>query len=816
MSLPSRRYHISLLFLLCAGVFNVSAFAQWKSIGNISSVEKLRNGAVMRAGSASLMVTAVSPGVIRIRMSPDGQFDPDSSWAVVKPSSADVTFEDSPDVIRMRTSELTVEITRSPCRITFLDRDGNVINADDPGKGMGWEEDEVRVWKTMPPDEQYYGFGEKSGRLNKRGTTLTMWNTDIPAYAADTDPLYQTIPFFYGLRNGKAYGIFFDNTYRSSFDMGKFHPAEYSFGATGGELNYYFMYGPAPEAVLTSFTALTGKPPLPPLWALGYQQCRWSYYPEIRVKQIAANFRSRNIPCDVIYLDIHYMDGYRCFTWDTTRFPAPSSMVQGLLKDGFKTVVIVDPGIKVDEQYAVYQGGVKGDHFVQHADGSDFMGKVWPGMCVFPDYTRAETRRWWGDLHKDLLDAGIRGIWDDMNEPSVFDVPTKTFDESVIHHDGGLMTDHRKNHNVYGMQMARSTYEGMRRLRPDERPFVLTRANYAGGHRYTAAWTGDNVSSWEHLAMSIPMCLNLSISGQSFVGSDIGGFIGTPSGELFARWIQLGVFTPLMRAHSEINSPNKEPWEFGPEIESINRTFINLRYRFLPYIYTQFRVAAETGIPPMRPLAFDYPQDRDASWNDKDFLFGDDLLIAPVTEQGAIKRGVHIPPGVWYDYWKGQKITGPTWVTVDAPLDRLPMFARAGAMIPQQQVVQFTGQSPIDPLTIEVFPSDSSESSYYEDDGISFEYEDGEFMKRTFSQRATNRSSEIVISKSEGSYMPPPRSTIVLMRDVSKPALVTLNGRTVTATSEELTHGWKYEGQNRTLAIRFTDELKEQRIVVSY
>ncbi|MBI1806327.1 MAG: DUF4968 domain-containing protein [Ignavibacteria bacterium] len=446
MKLMTRPYTLlvaaSLSFtLLCIDV----SFGQWRSLGAVDGFEKSKNGLIISARPAQIQITVLSPDVIRVRVSTDGHFQPDSSWAVIRQTLGNQSFSvtETKNELKLSTTRLIVRINRAPCRMIFCDTLGTVINQDEPSKGICWASPgEVGVWKTMPENELYYGFGEKAGSLLKNGKMMSMWNSDIPAYRADTDPLYETIPFFYGIRDGNAYGIFLDNTYFSWFNMGKEHPAQYSFGANGGELNYYFIAGPKPIDVLKKFSALVGTMPLPPRWALGYQQCRWSYYPESRVREIASNFRTKHIPCDVIYLDIHYMDGYRCFTWDKQRFPDPKTMVSDLAKDGFKMVVIIDPGIKNDSSYWVYNQGLKGDHFMKYPDGRYFIGPVWPGPCVFPDFTRSETRSWWGSLYKELVETGVKGFWNDMNEPSVFEVPTKTFDLTVVHDDYGLKTDH--------------------------------------------------------------------------------------------------------------------------------------------------------------------------------------------------------------------------------------------------------------------------------------------------------------------------------------------------------------------------------------
>lgn len=814
-----------ILLLLCC-LHSVS-FSQWQSIGAVERTESRTNGVTLLASPGRVSVTFLASDLVRVRFTPKREFSPDSSWAIegVPVTTTEVAVLETPEVITLTSSSLKTTIQKNPCRLTFADLRGVVLNKDDSLKGMAWSGSEVCVWKEMPVDENYFGFGEKAGRLERRGTAMTMWNSDIPAYRADTDPLYESIPFFYSIRNGVTCGVFFDNTYFTHFNMGKEHPQQYSFGAAGGELNYYFIYGPSPREVMAKFTQLIGRMPLPPRWALGYQQCRWSYYPESRVLEIAATFRSKRIPCDALYLDIHYMDGYRVFTWDPDRFPNPKKMIGDLAGDGFKTVVIIDPGIKQDSSYRVYTDGIASNHFVKYADGTPFVGKVWPGMCVFPDFTSSRTRDWWGSLFKELVDAGIRGFWTDMNEPSVFDVPTKTFDETVIHDDMGFQTDHRKNHNIYGMQMARATREGALALRPSERPFVLTRANYAGGQRFAAAWTGDNVSSWEHLAMSIPMCLNLSISGQPFVGSDIGGFIGNPTGELYARWLQLGIFTPLMRSHSVLDAKNKEPWEYGADFEDLNRTSIELRYRLLPYIYSAFRSSSESGIPMMRPVFFDFPNDRDALWSEYEFLFGDAFLVAPVINPGDTTRNLRLPEGEWVDFWTETVYPGKRWITVSAPIDRIPVFVKAGSVIPTQQVVQFSDESSIDPLTLEVYPSFhlSGTSEHYEDDGLSFEYTKGAYFLRRASTTAdsTGRSVRVSLSTVSGTYRPPARSMVLkIHRVTSMPTEVRVGSQPLKALRGDergrSARGWWYDPERSVVSLTMPDTFRDQTVSIKY
>lgn len=818
----------------CAGILflllSTTSYAQWRAAGPILSVRKIDDGVLLSIRPAILSIQVLSPDVIRIRMSPTGVFAPDSSYAVIDQKIGDQQFTllDSTRSVTLKTSSLSVRVTKYPCRIAFLDNNGTVINEDDPVKGMEWSGGEVSVWKIMPPDEHYYGFGEKAGSLERRSTTLSNWNSDIPAYHPDTDPLYETIPFFYAIRTSGAYGIFLDNTYQSFFDMGKENRGEYSFGAAGGELNYYFFNGPKPADIIRHFAALVGKMPLPPLYALGYQQSRWSYSPESRVREIAEKFRSKQIPCDVIYLDIDYMDGYRCFTWNKENFPDPKKMVNDLAAKGFKIAVIIDPGIKQDSSYWVFNEGLKQDCFAKYPDGKPFLGKVWPGVCAFPDFTAKNARDWWGTLYSSLVETGIRGFWNDMNEPSVFDVPSKTFDLDVVHDDLGLKSDHRKVHNVYGEQMVRGTYEGVLKLRPDERPFVLTRADYAGGNRYAAAWTGDNVSSWEHLKMAIAMCLNLSISGQPFVGSDIGGFIGNPDGELYSRWLELGVFTPLMRSHSVIDAKNKEPWEYGSTCEQINKKTIGLRYQFLPYIYTSFHESSVTGVPMMRPMVFDYYEDPWTHYNDEQYLFGDALLVAPVVNPGATTKHVRLPAGAWYDFNSDRRYIGPTDIDIDAPIDCLPLFVKAGSALPMQPVVQFTELGREQPLTVHLYPSGATGTNgssgdtlraagvLYEDDGVSFKYRTGGYVLRNITMRSNGNELHIDIVKAEGAYTLPNRTiTLAAHRIDREPSSISVDNTLIQNSSNGKLNTWRYDRTTHILLVVVNDTIAGHSITVT-
>ena len=598
-------------------------------------------------------------------------------------------------------------------------------------------------------------------------------------------------------------------------------PTFYSFGAESGELNYYFFWGPDPKKVLSRYTELVGRMPLPPLWAIGYHQCRYSYYPDKVVRFIADNFRLRHIPCDALFLDIHYMDGYRVFTWDPSRFPDPAKLTSDLHREGFHVVTIIDPGVKVDPNYWVYQQGMAGNNFARLPDGKPFVGKVWAGDSSFPDFTWERARAWWGTLFKGLLADGVDGIWNDMNEPALFDVPSRTMPDNVIFYDHGLESPETKIHNVFGMQMSRATQEGLLKLKPNERPLVITRATYAGGQRYSAVWTGDNSSTWDHLSISLPEIMGLGLSGLALAGADIGGFAGGgPAPELYARWLEAGVFYPYCRTHTEFGDPNQDPWSYGNRIEGINRQSIELRYRLLPYLYNAFRETSETGLPVMRALLLDFPDDTKAVDQNDEFLFGDDLLVAPVLKSGEIRRDVYLPKGVWYDFWSDRRYTGPAGIVVDAPLERIPMFVRGGAIVPTRPVVEYVSQAPLDPLTFEIYPGGPSSRDYYEDDGISFDFKHGLSLQQKISIEPRRDAIEIRLTARQGSYTPPPRALLFKIHaERQEPSSVTADGQVLERQSSiealQKTSGWAYDEFAGAVAVKVPDSGRAVTIQVA-
>jgi alpha-glucosidase len=752
----SRRFLLPTILAMAAPVI---LFAQgWQHLGNVQKVEKLTDGLELTAGKAKVRVTVFREGIFRVRVAPAGAFAKDFSWAVIEsPDPPALKVDDAKDEVRLTSGNIVARIRKSPLLIDFLRDAGDVLVADDSDLPMGWENGRVRVWKTMPQEEGYYGLGDKAGPMNRRDRSFTMWNTDAFGWQESTDPLYKTIPFFVGMRKGLAYGIFFDNTWRSSFDFGKEGHDFYSFGAEGGEINYYFFAGPTPNKIVQDFTALVGRAKLPPLWALGFQQSRYSYQPEDRVYEVAKTFRDKKIPLDAIYLDIDYQDKNAPFTVNRKEFPTFEKMISDLSAEGIHTVLITDLHIKkeADRGYVPYDSGAKDDVFVKHADGTTFVGAVWPGDSVFGDFTMARARDWWGGLYKTFVDMGVAGFWNDMNEPSVFLTPTKTMPLDVRHRmDDGTTLPHLAIHNVFGMENVRATSEGLLKLRPNERPFVLTRAAYAGTQRYAATWTGDNLATWNHLGMSTPMLLSLGISGYGMVGDDIGGFAGSPTPDLLTRWIEAGAFNPIYRDHTAKGTADQEPWVHGPKHEAIRKHFIEERYRLLPYIYTGVEEMTRTGIPLMRPLLLEFPESPEFFNDDHEFLFGPDLFVSPVTTELQDMKVIQLPPGSWYDYWTGEKSSDKELKKLKPVLDQVPVYVRAGAIVPRQPLLQNTGETPNGPLELRVYPGPDCKGSIYQDDGHSLNYEKGEFLRVNYSCQVGADAIRIVSAIEKDAYKP--------------------------------------------------------------
>lgn len=739
--------------------------------GGLRSLERIGDRSVLLKGKADvdLLVEICSPEILRFRYAVHEAFSGGHSYAIAQmPHRERVLFEvkESEDIISISTGKLLCNVAKKDLKVRIYETETDLLLLEEsqPFEArstiLNGLEKQHSVWKA-PAGEVYLGLGDKTCPGNLRGKRLQNWNTDSFGFQKDTDPLYRSIPFYYALHQGKAYGIFLHNTWRTFFDFDAAGYGYTTFGSNGGEMDFFFIYGPELKEVSRRYMELTGKPELAPLWALGYHQCRWSYYPESRVREVAEHFRQLSIPCDALYLDIDYMDGYRCFTWDDSLFPDPKRMMDELREKGFQTVVMIDPGIRVDPDYAVYKSGIEQNVFCRRSSGELMIGPVWPSRCVFPDYTDPRARSWWAGLYRELyVEQGVSGFWNDMNEPAVFKVNHMTFPDHVLHNYEGDGGDHRKAHNIYGQQMARATYDGLKQNRPEKRPFVLTRATFSGGQRFAAIWTGDNVASWEHLRLANIQCQRLSISGFSFVGTDIGGFVDTPSGELLIRWLQLAVFHPLFRVHSMgnnvdgasevendlvreaelLNRLDQEPWSFGERYTALARTAIEFRYILLPYIYTIFQRCTSLGDPMLKPLAFYDQHDPAAVKREVEFVFGDHLLVCPVIRAGSRSTTAYLPKGKWYDFHDGKAYAGGQKVRLPVRDDRIPVLVKAGAVIPTYPVQQHVHEKEILHVGLRVFYGSVSDSFWYVDAGEGYDYEQEGYRLAQFTTETSEHS----------------------------------------------------------------------------
>lgn len=696
-----------------------------------------------------MILTVLTPEIMRFFQD---RGNASNSYAIEgdKEIKTDFTVKNKGDHIEIATAKLIVKAYDDE-KIDVFDEQGNPLVVDYRGKrtpidrqmdeehlklaeSEGHDVDKLlgkhdadyyEVVKSLADDEEFYGLGDKTGYLNKRHYAYDNWNTDNPDPQVESfTRLYKSIPILLGLKNGHPYGIFFDNTYRNHIDLGKESNNYYYYSADNGNLDYYVIGGASLKAVVTNYTYLTGRVPMPQKWTLGYQQSRWGYsVSQKQVEKIAENLRKYDLPCDVLHLDIDYMKGYRVFTWRKDTYEAPEEFIKKMRKLGFRIITIIDPGVKKDDaDYKIYQEGIEKGYFVKATDGTVYVNEVWPGDAVFPDFGRQKVRQWWAKNCKYLVDLGVSGIWDDMNEPASFrgEIPG-----DVVFHNEEEASTHNKMHNVYGHNMAKATYEGLKKY-SGKRPFVITRAAYAGTQKFSTVWTGDNQSLWPHVQMMIPQLCNLGLSGFSFAGTDIGGFGADTTPELLTRWIEGALFSPLYRNHAALGTRSQEPWVFGEPTLSIYRKYLKLRYRFIPYLYDEFYRETQTGLPVMRPLVLNYENDPHVYNLNDEYMVGEDILTAPVVQQGQTKRAVYLPKGEWIDFWNGVEYSGGNTILVDAPIDKLPLFIKKDTILPWGKEVDHISDEPDKDMTFRVF-GNGGKYRHYQDNGVDFEYQKGEY-----------------------------------------------------------------------------------------
>jgi len=727
------------------------------ALGSVEEVKRIAHGAIVDFELERMRVEFVREDVLRVKISQGGQFDESPSCSVMDstPRVKKFNYDDSKRRLELSTQSIKVVVEKSPFNIKAYRADGSCLfeglqGSKDWDSPYVWMNESWSFRIARDGQEMIMGLGEKTGPGNRSGKRYQLWNNDIYAPPAQElfpsgtpkdaperdpkgtsfDPYYVSIPFFYKIEGSaphKAAGFFFDNPHRAFFEFDRDDRLSSEF--KGGQMTLYVFAGPMMQDILESFTELVGRINLPPLWSLGHHHCRWKVYNEADVRRIASGYRSNGVPCDSFWLDIDYMDGFRLFTWNKERFPEIKKLSADLAKDGMRLVTIVDPGVKLDKSYKACKEGLDGGHFCKCQNGAPFLGGVWPGKTLFPDFSKEETRKWWARLNAEhVRNAGLSGIWNDMNEPAIFG---GGFCEEMRFDRDGRNFDHSRFHNEYATLMAMGTLAGLESAFPNRRPFILSRGGSPGIQRYAANWMGDNCSRWEQLWQSIPMACGLGISGQPFVGADVGGFQDDSNPELLIRWILYAALTPFCRNHN-MAKKGQEPWEMGEAALGIYRKAVNLRYKLLPYIYSAFVTSSESGLPVQSPLSLFFQDDFACYGADDEYMFGRDLLVAPVCSKGVVSRQVYLPKGDWYDFRDGSLLRGPAYVVSPAPMDSIPVFAKAGSIIPMlPEPPQSSAHWKPEMIELHLYmPLSDGEffSRVWEDDGESMAYKLGKYM----------------------------------------------------------------------------------------
>jgi alpha-glucosidase len=752
MKRTSFSWFIILFFSLVS--FPRATYSQVTNVGKVESWKKTSHGAEGKTGTAYFRIQVYNSHIIRVRISTNRKMD-DFSYVLTGDLVAgkdDFIVREAGNSILLLTEAIEMEIEKQPdFRVIFRNKDGKVINEDVPGKGFGtvFTGNRSNLYKKMQPGERFVGLGEVLGNLDKRGGAFTLNNTDTYRYGDPRLPMYVSIPFYIGIHQQEVYGLFYNNTFRTFFNFGISTPAFSSITADGGDVDYFFIYDKSVENILYHYTSLTGRMPLPPSWSLGYHQSRCSYFPQQNVKVLAETFRAKKIPIDCIVLDADYLQDYEPFRINRKRFPDLPGLTDYLKKLDLEVTASVNPGIKRDSSYFAHFDGLKKDVFVKFSDGSFYTAEIAPSLNNFVDFTNPKGREWWKDNMKFLPENGIHGYWNDMNEPAV---GGSYLPDNLLFDFDGRKANAPEAKNLYGMLMARSSFESALKYGGNRRPFVLTRSGFAGVQRYAAVWTGDNTAKDEYLLGGTLLNTQLGLSGLSFVGDDIGGYIGNTTKELFTRWIQVGVFAPFVRNHKEAFALANEPWSYGEEAEAIAREYIGYRYRLMPYLYSKFYECTQSGMPIVRSLCISDPFDEKVydQIYQYQFLFGDAMLVIPVTSAEKSKK-FYLPAGRWYNLFTDELLNGNREMTKTCQAHEIPLYIKASSIIPMQSLIQSTKQKPGDTIFIHIYNGDlPNQFEYYEDDGNTMDYQKGSYYKRMISFDPGER--QVLISSTEGSF----------------------------------------------------------------
>jgi len=764
---------------------------------------------------AVAQVDMMDAGLARIRFNPSGSFSTQLSGAIsptglVPPGSA---ISDSASVTYISSSQLIVAVFKAPFQVVIFRPDGSFINAD-LAPGIAWDPQAGTILdrKFAPASEHYFGLGMRGGPIDRRGRKFTMQNVDWGGYGEFTDPLYSSTPFYYGVNAGQAYGVFLDNPDTPFFDMDSQGTGVLTFGALQGELDYYVMAGPSPQQVAYTYARLTGFPPLPPEWALGYHQSRYTYASQQDVLSIASQFRAQQIPCDALYLDLGYMDQQHIFTWDPVNFSAPQNLNSTLASEGFEQVNIFDPVVLSSDPLWPYLAG--SGYFLTGPDGTPLVNNIFYGNVSWIDFTKPAAHDWYKQTLESFLSTGVTAVWNDLNEPA------QNFMPQAIYNFNGQPRSDLQARDLYALNETSVSYAAQQELRPNLRPWILSRSGYPGIQRYAANWSGDTLSSFDSLRVSVEISQSMGLSGIPMFGHDVGGFLGSPSAELFIRWLEFGSLTPYFRTHSD--ATQREPWVYGEPYTSMARNVIGFRYHLLPYLYSLVSMSSAGGQPVLAPAAFYFAGDPQTYTQDQEFMVGPNLLVAPVLVSGATTRTVYLPNGSrWLDYYTDTLYDGGQTITVSAPLDRLPLFVREGAIIPSGPALQFVAQAVAPQVTLDLYPGTTSSFNLYEDDGATTDYTRGVYLQTQIARSETAANITLTINRASGSFQPPQRPWWLYFHQVpSTLGSVQLNGIALPAATAEsdlqnMTQGWFYRTIDKRLIVRIPESASLRSLVIN-
>ncbi|HJU29693.1 MAG TPA: glycoside hydrolase family 31 protein, partial [Candidatus Binataceae bacterium] len=680
-----------------------------------------------------------------------------------------------------------------PFRLRYRAIGGGAFLEEAPDGGLSWSYWDYALRYALAPEDHFYAMGQPdqagdSSDLDHRGHLREVWNQHSP-------PASTVFP---ALVSARGYGLLIDNPCRAVWDLGHTDENIFSYRARGGGLQYYVMYGPDLQRLSRTYFELTGFPPMPPRWTLGLLQSRYGYRNRKELEQIAAEFRQRRLPCDALILDVFWFREMGDLAFDAFQWPQPREMIARLRERGFRVVTIEEPYLTTKSRN--YPEALSGGYLARRSDGSPYTFDFWPGECALVDFTNPAARAWWTAKHQALLELGIAGWWADLNEPA------KHF-QDMAHHGGSAAAIH----NSFALHMHQAIHDAHQQFAPERRIFILSRSAFPGSQRYgVALWSGDVDMTFTALRKQIALGLNVGLAGIPLWGTDIGGFGfgGECTAELYVRWFQFGALCPLFRPHGD-QTQLREPWQFGPEIEEICRKYIRLRYRLLPYIYSALRDACAAGPPMMRALVLEFRDDPEVYNLADEYLFGRDILVAPIVCEGADSRSVYLPSGGWVDFWTDELHFGPGRMTVDAGLDVIPLFVRQGAIIPTGPDVQYSSERPLDPLTLEIYSGADCSHTLYEDDGETNYYQNGAYAETTFRLSEGRDALTCHLGEARGDFagFDPERTVVLNIHRQSRAGSVDCDGVAVPALTAAQSPasaqtGWWWNDEKGILSIK--------------